>query len=188
MVPVLAPLASPVVLVLDETVAALNPFLAAVFCVCDEDCGGNCCFCGGDCVDGCCCVRSCCLGTPCVERSSGSSPPVLISIYPISRPAGDAIRSCSFTHLIAVARCDTQTFPPSNSDDPSWSQPLTVCLMHTSPCSPMIHKISRHEISSHGSRSSNQTLSDLRIRLCLDGRHSTLVAHLGNPSELTLRV
>ena len=73
-------------------------------CFCRRDCGGNCCFCGGDCGGGCCCVRSCCLGTPCLERSSGSSPPILISISRISRSAGDAIRSCSSAHLIAVAR------------------------------------------------------------------------------------
>ena len=104
LVPVVVHLVSPVVLVLDEIAVVLEPFVIAVFCDCDEDCGGNCCFCGGDCVGGCCCVRSCCLGTPCLERSSGSSPPILISITRISRSAGDAIRSCSFAHLIAVAR------------------------------------------------------------------------------------
>ena len=38
---------------------------------------------------------------------------ILINISRISRSAGDAIRCCYFAHLIAVARCDTQTFPPS---------------------------------------------------------------------------
>ena len=78
LVPVLVRLVSPVVLVLDEIAVVLDPFLIAVFCDCDEDCGGN-----G------------CLGTPCLERSSGSSPPIFISISRISRSAGDAIRSCS---------------------------------------------------------------------------------------------
>ena len=41
---------------------------------------------------------------PCLERSSESSLSILISISRISRSAGDAIRSCSFAHLIAVAR------------------------------------------------------------------------------------
>ena len=41
---------------------------------------------------------------PCLERSSRSPPPILISISRIFRSAGDAIRSCSFAHLIAVAR------------------------------------------------------------------------------------
>ena len=35
----------------------------------------------------------------CLERSSGSSPPILISISRISRSAGDAIRSCSFASV-----------------------------------------------------------------------------------------
>ena len=33
-----------------------------------------------------------------------------------------------------------------------------------------------------------KTHPDLRIRLCLDGRHSTHVAHLGNPPEPTPRI
>ena len=32
--------------------------------------------------------------------------------------------TASFAHLIAVARCDTQTFSSFNSDDPSWSKPV----------------------------------------------------------------
>ena len=91
-------------------------------------------------------------------------------------------------HLKAVARCRHPNVSSFNSDDPSWSHPLTLCLMHTIACSPVIHQISKHVISSHGSRSSNQSLSDFRIRHCLDGRHSTLVAHLGNPSKSTLRI
>ena len=61
LVPVSARPASPVVLVMDETVVALDLVLAAVFAA--ETGGGG------------CCVRSCCLGTPCLERSSVSSPP-----------------------------------------------------------------------------------------------------------------
>ena len=104
LVPVLVHLVSPVVLVLDEIVVVLEPFVIAVFVIATRTVVVHCCFCGGDCVGGCCCVRSCCLGTPCLERSSGSSPPILISISRISRSAGDAIRSCSVAHLIAVAR------------------------------------------------------------------------------------
>ena len=102
LVVVLVHLVSPVVLVVDEIAVVVDPFVIAVSMV--ADCGGTSCFFGGDSVGGCCCVRSCCLGTPCLERSSGSSPPILISISRISRSAGDAIRSCSFAHLIAVAR------------------------------------------------------------------------------------
>ena len=86
---------------------SLGSFLGCCFCDCGGYCcGGNCCFCGGDCGGGCCCVRSCCLGTPCLERSSGSSPPILISsISRISRSATVmSTRSCSSAHLIAVAR------------------------------------------------------------------------------------
>ena len=43
-------------------------------------------------------------GTACLEHSSGSSPPVLVSISRISRSASDAIRSCSVANLMAVAR------------------------------------------------------------------------------------
>ena len=97
-------LVSPVVLVLDELAVVVYPFVIVCFNGCDEDCAGTCCFCGEDSVGGCCCVRSYCLGTPCLERSSGSFHPILISISRISRSAGDAIRNCSFAHLIAVAR------------------------------------------------------------------------------------
>ena len=81
LVVVLVHVVSPVVLVLDEIAFVVDPFVIAVFCDCDEDCGGNCCFCGGDC---------------------------------------------------------------------RW---LLLCqiLMHTVSCSPRIHKISRHLVSSHGS-------------------------------------
>ena len=103
LVPVLVHLVSPVVLVLDEIVVVLEPFVIAVFVIATRTVVAHCCFCGGDSVGGCCCVRSCCLGTPCLERSSGSSPPILISLSRISRSAGDAIRSCSVAHLIAVA-------------------------------------------------------------------------------------
>ena len=104
LVPVLVHLVSPEVLVLDETAVALDPSLVAVFAIATEIVVVILFFCGGDCVGGCCCVRSCCLGTPCLERSSRSSPPILISTSRISVSAGDAIRSCYFAHLIAVAR------------------------------------------------------------------------------------
>ena len=103
LVPVLVHLVSPVVLVLDEIVVVVDPCVIPVS-GCDEDRGGTCCVRGGDSVGGCCCVTSCCLGTPCLERSAGSSPPILVSISRISRSARDARRSCSFAHLIAVAR------------------------------------------------------------------------------------
>ena len=113
LVPVLARPASPVVQVPNETAVVLEPVLIAVSAAATVDCGGGGCFCEEICGGGCCCVKSCCLGTPCLERSSGSSPQILINISRISRSAADAIRSCSFAHLIAVARCDTQTFPRS---------------------------------------------------------------------------
>ena len=105
LIPVLAHLASHVVLVLDETAVVLDPFLIAVFAI----------------ATGTVMVivflrrRLCRWLLLCQvllsgytmvgwERSSGSSPPNLTSIYRISRSAGDDIRSCSFAHLIAVAR------------------------------------------------------------------------------------
>ena len=104
---------SSVVLVLGEIVVVVDPCVIAVSMVATRTVVAHVVFFGGDSVGGCCCVRSCCLGTPCLERSSGSSPQILIIISRISSSAGDAIRSCSFAHLIAVARWDTQTFPPS---------------------------------------------------------------------------
>ena len=101
LVPVLVPPASPVVLVLDETAVALDPVLVVfsmrtvvvivVFAAATVS------------------VAAVVSGPAvwvqkCLERSSGSSPPILISISRISRSAGDAIRRCSFAHLIAVAR------------------------------------------------------------------------------------
>ena len=102
-VPVLARPVSPVVRVLDETAVVLEHVLTAVSAAATKTV-----------VVAAVVSGSCCLGTPCLERSSGSSPPILINISHISRSAGDAIRSYSFAHLIAVARCDTHTFPPSS--------------------------------------------------------------------------
>ena len=88
LVVVLVHLVSIVVMVLDEIAVVVDPFVIAVSMVATRTVVAHIVFCGGDSVGGCCCVRSCCLGTPCLERSSGSS-----------RPAGDAIRSCSFASV-----------------------------------------------------------------------------------------
>ena len=103
LVPVLVHLVSPVVLVLVEIAVVLEPFVIAVFVIATKTVVEIVVF-AAETISGCCCVRLCCLGTPCLERSSGSSPPILISISRISRSAGDAFRSCFFAHLTAVAR------------------------------------------------------------------------------------
>ena len=95
LVVVLVHLVSTVVLVLDEIAVVVDPCMIAVSMVAMTTVVTHVVFCGGDSVGGCYCVRFCCLGTPCLERSSGSSPPILISISRISRSAGDATRSCS---------------------------------------------------------------------------------------------
>ena len=78
---------SSVVLVLGEIAVVVDPCVIAVSVVATRTVVAHVVFCGGDSVGGCCCVRPCCLGTPCLERSSGSSPPILISISRISRSA-----------------------------------------------------------------------------------------------------
>ena len=64
---------------------AWDLFMFAVTLICDEDCGGNCFT--AETVCGCGCVRSCYLSSPCLERSSGSCPPIFMSVYRISRSA-----------------------------------------------------------------------------------------------------
>ena len=65
-------------------------------------------------VGGCCPVRSCCLGGgPFAFLGSGCSAPSLVIFSRIYFSAGDAIRTCSFAHLIAVAPCQTQRLLPS---------------------------------------------------------------------------
>ena len=65
-------------------------------------------------VGGCCPVRSCGLGGgPCAFPESGSSAPSLIILSSISFSASNAIRTCSFAHLIAVAPRETFRLLPS---------------------------------------------------------------------------
>ena len=65
-------------------------------------------------VGGCCPARSGCLGGgPCAFLESGSSAPSLIIISRMSFSAGDAIRTRSFAHLIAVAPCEPPKLLPS---------------------------------------------------------------------------
>ena len=76
---------SSVVLVLDETVVAVDPCVIAVSMVAMRTVVTHVVF-AAETLSVAAVVTSCCLGTPCLERSWWSSPSV-----------GDATRSCSFT-------------------------------------------------------------------------------------------
>ena len=104
LIPVLVHHVSLVVLVLDEIAVVLDPFVIAVFVIETRTEVVIVVFAAETVSVAAVVSGPCWLGTPCLERSSGSSPPILISISRISRSAGDAIRSCSFAHLTAVAR------------------------------------------------------------------------------------
>ena len=72
-------LVSPVVLVLDEIAVVVDPFVIAVSMVATRTVVAHVVVAAETLSVAAVCVRSCCLGTPCLERSSGSSPPILIS-------------------------------------------------------------------------------------------------------------
>ena len=105
LVPVSVHLVSPVVLFLDEIAGVLDPFVIAVSVIATRTVVAYVVFAAetlsvAAVVSG----PAVWIHHACLERSSGSSPPILIGISRISPSAGDAIRSCSFAHLIAVAR------------------------------------------------------------------------------------
>ena len=78
-------------------------------------------------VVGCCPFRSCCLGGgSCAFLEFRSSAPSLVITSRVSFSASDAIRTCSFAHVIVVAPCDTHRVPPST--------PMTLAVPIQCPC------------------------------------------------------
>ena len=96
LVVVLVHLVSPVVVVLDEIAVVVDPFVIAVSRVATRTVVAHVVFAAETLSVAAVVSDPAVWVTPCLKRSSGSSPPILISITRISRSAGDAIRSCSF--------------------------------------------------------------------------------------------
>ena len=104
LVVVLVHLVSPVVVVLDEIDVVVDPFVIAVSRVATRTVVAHVVFAAETLSVAAVVPVSAVWVTPCLKRSSGSSPPILISITRISRSAGDAIRSSSFIRQL-VRHC-----------------------------------------------------------------------------------
>ena len=83
--------------------------------------------------------------------------PIIISL--ISFSAADAIRTCSFAHLIAVALCKTHSVLPSTPSDNCKSHPVALRLMDSLALQYNTVFL-RSVVASHGSGPSNHALSD----------------------------